>query len=170
MARAGLAGEEAGTAWGALQRLQLQGGETIAIFGQGPVGLSATQLAVAMGARVIALDVSDERLELAKGFGFFQAKPSSAFSPVAVTPDGDMPAVMTITEKEGALDVEMDIGGKRWERIMPGGHRTFRMKLPLVDEGTYVVTAELSQKDQPESALEAEASFVSTESYPEGLK
>jgi D-arabinose 1-dehydrogenase-like Zn-dependent alcohol dehydrogenase len=41
----------AGTAWGALRRLQLQGGETIAIFGQGPVGLSATQLAVEMGAR-----------------------------------------------------------------------------------------------------------------------
>ena len=58
-----------GTAWGALKRLQLQGGETIAIFGQGPVGLSATQLAVAMGARVIALDVSPERLALAKEFG-----------------------------------------------------------------------------------------------------
>jgi threonine dehydrogenase-like Zn-dependent dehydrogenase len=40
-----------GTAWGALRRLNLQGGETIAIFGQGPVGLSATQLAVVMGAR-----------------------------------------------------------------------------------------------------------------------
>jgi fumarylacetoacetate (FAA) hydrolase len=25
--------------------------------------------------------------ELGKGFGFFQSKPSSAFSPVAVTPD-----------------------------------------------------------------------------------
>jgi len=58
-----------GTAWGALKRLALQGGETIAIFGQGPVGLSATQLAVAMGAHVIALDVSDERLALAKEFG-----------------------------------------------------------------------------------------------------
>ena len=58
-----------GTAWGALKRLSLQGGETIAIFGQGPVGLSATQLAVAMGARVIALDVSPERLQLAKEFG-----------------------------------------------------------------------------------------------------
>ncbi len=58
-----------GTAWGALKRLQLQGGETIAVFGQGPVGLSATQLAVAMGARVIALDVSEERLKLAKDFG-----------------------------------------------------------------------------------------------------
>lgn len=58
-----------GTAWGALKRLSLQGGETIAIYGQGPVGLSATQLAKAMGARVIALDVSDERLALAKNFG-----------------------------------------------------------------------------------------------------
>jgi D-arabinose 1-dehydrogenase-like Zn-dependent alcohol dehydrogenase len=47
-----------GTAWGALQRLGLQGDHTIAIFGQGPVGLSATQLAAHMGARVIALDTS----------------------------------------------------------------------------------------------------------------
>jgi threonine dehydrogenase-like Zn-dependent dehydrogenase len=58
-----------GTAWGALKRLQLQGGETIAIFGQGPVGLSATQLAVAMGARVIAIDVASERRKLAEAFG-----------------------------------------------------------------------------------------------------
>ena len=58
-----------GTAWGALKRLNLQGGETIAIFGQGPVGLSATQLAVAMGARVIAVDISPERRKLAKDFG-----------------------------------------------------------------------------------------------------
>ncbi|MSQ54966.1 MAG: iditol 2-dehydrogenase [Betaproteobacteria bacterium] len=58
-----------GTAWGALHRLGLQGNHSIAIFGQGPVGLSATQLAVAMGARVIALDVSKERLARAKEFG-----------------------------------------------------------------------------------------------------
>ncbi len=58
-----------GTAWGGLHRLGLQGNETIAIFGQGPVGLSATQLAAAMGARVIALDVDDGRLARAKDFG-----------------------------------------------------------------------------------------------------
>ena len=58
-----------GTAWGALQRLGLQGDHTIAIFGQGPVGLSATQLAHEMGARVIALDTSDERLARAKEMG-----------------------------------------------------------------------------------------------------
>src|SRR3954468_21142059 len=58
-----------GTAWGALHRLGLMGDHTIAIFGQGPVGLSATQLAHAMGARVIALDTSEERLARAREFG-----------------------------------------------------------------------------------------------------
>ena len=58
-----------GTAWGALERLQPTGDETIAVFGQGPVGLSATLLASARGARVIALDVDEARLNLAKSFG-----------------------------------------------------------------------------------------------------
>ncbi len=58
-----------GTAWGALHRLDLQGDQTIAVFGQGPVGLSATLLASEMGARVIALDTEDERLQRAKDFG-----------------------------------------------------------------------------------------------------
>jgi threonine dehydrogenase-like Zn-dependent dehydrogenase len=58
-----------GTAWGALHRLGLTGDQTIAIFGQGPVGLSATLLASEMGARVIALDTGEERLARAKEFG-----------------------------------------------------------------------------------------------------
>jgi len=58
-----------GTAWGGLQRLSLKGNNTIAIFGQGPVGLSATQLATAFGARVIAIDIDDGRLQLAKDIG-----------------------------------------------------------------------------------------------------
>ena len=58
-----------GTAWGALKRLGLQGDHTIAIFGQGPVGLSATQLATSLGARVIALDTSQERLQRARELG-----------------------------------------------------------------------------------------------------
>lgn len=58
-----------GTAWGGIHRLGLRAEDTIAIFGQGPVGLSATQLAAAMGARVIALDFDDQRLERAKAMG-----------------------------------------------------------------------------------------------------
>jgi threonine dehydrogenase-like Zn-dependent dehydrogenase len=58
-----------GTAWGALERLLLRGDETLAVFGQGPVGLSATLLASARGARVIAIDIDNERLALAAAFG-----------------------------------------------------------------------------------------------------
>lgn len=58
-----------GTAYGALRRLNLSGRDTIAVFGQGPVGLSATQLAKAMGATVIALDLSESRLSKAKASG-----------------------------------------------------------------------------------------------------
>lgn len=58
-----------GNGLGALKRLNLTGDDTIAIFGQGPVGLAGTQLAVAMGARVVALDISPARLKRAHEFG-----------------------------------------------------------------------------------------------------
>jgi threonine dehydrogenase-like Zn-dependent dehydrogenase len=58
-----------GTAYAALRRLNLSARDTIAIFGQGPVGLSATQLAHAMNARVIAIEVNESRLKRARDFG-----------------------------------------------------------------------------------------------------
>src|SRR5919109_4822571 len=58
-----------GTAYGALRRMRIAGGDTLAVFGQGPVGLSATVLGAAMGARVIAIETSPERLNLATQFG-----------------------------------------------------------------------------------------------------
>ncbi|RUW78900.1 MULTISPECIES: zinc-binding dehydrogenase [unclassified Mesorhizobium] len=58
-----------GTAWGGLERLQPRGDETIAVFGQGPVGLSATLLASTRGSRVIAIDLDDDRLAMARQFG-----------------------------------------------------------------------------------------------------
>ena len=61
-----------GTAWGAIQRLQLTGRETVAIFGQGPVGASATALAAASGNRVIAIDIDPGRLALAAQLGAWQ--------------------------------------------------------------------------------------------------
>jgi threonine dehydrogenase-like Zn-dependent dehydrogenase len=58
-----------GTAWGGLRRLGDLGGKTITVFGQGPVGLSATMLAASMGAQVFAVDLEPSRLEMAKSFG-----------------------------------------------------------------------------------------------------
>src|SRR5471032_89403 len=58
----------------------------------GDVAMGADVAAAAKSIRLLMLvnDVSLRNLipgELAKGFGFFQSKPASAFSPVAVTPD-----------------------------------------------------------------------------------
>jgi fumarylacetoacetate (FAA) hydrolase len=55
-----------------------------------PMGTSAAEAHGHIVLLMLANDVSLRQLipgELAKGFGFFQSKPASAFSPVAVTPD-----------------------------------------------------------------------------------
>ncbi|PXA74061.1 fumarylacetoacetate hydrolase family protein [Vibrio sp. 11986-1-5] len=55
-----------------------------------PMGITADQAGQHIRLVMLVNDVSLRGLipnELAKGFGFFQSKPSSAFSPVAVTPD-----------------------------------------------------------------------------------
>jgi 2-desacetyl-2-hydroxyethyl bacteriochlorophyllide A dehydrogenase len=72
-----------GTAYSALRRIGVSGNDTLAIFGQGPVGLAATQYAKAMGAKVIALDISQPRLERAKAFGADEVINPSSTDPVA---------------------------------------------------------------------------------------
>ncbi len=91
-----------GTAFGALRRLNVSGRDTLAIFGQGPVGLSATQLATAMGARVIALDVSPERLALAQSFGAAETINPATDEPIA--------AIKDLTHGEGT-DLALDCSG-----------------------------------------------------------
>ncbi|MCJ2376478.1 fumarylacetoacetate hydrolase family protein [Vibrio sp. ZSDZ34] len=65
-------------------------GEVAVVTGDVAMGCSASQAAQSIKLLMLVNDVSLRGLipgELAKGFGFFQSKPSSAFSPVAVTPD-----------------------------------------------------------------------------------
>lgn len=65
-------------------------GEIAVITGDVPMGVSADEAGDYIRLVMLVNDVSLRGLipgELAKGFGFFQSKPSSAFSPVAVTPD-----------------------------------------------------------------------------------
>ena len=55
-----------------------------------PMGATITQAEKSICLLMLVNDVSLRNLipnELAKSFGFFQSKPSSAFSPVAITPD-----------------------------------------------------------------------------------
>ncbi len=64
--------------------------EVAVVLGDVPMGVSREDALNAIKLVMLVNDVSLRNLipgELAKGFGFFQSKPSSAFSPVAVTPD-----------------------------------------------------------------------------------
>jgi len=64
--------------------------EIAVVTGDVPMGVSVEQARKSIRLVMLVNDVSLRNLipsELGKGFGFFQSKPSSAFSPVAVTPD-----------------------------------------------------------------------------------
>jgi len=58
------------TGWMAAENAGIEAGDTVAVWGCGPVGLFAVQSAVLMGAaQVIAIDHHPHRLELAQQFG-----------------------------------------------------------------------------------------------------
>ncbi len=64
--------------------------EIVVVTDDVPMGVAAEDALDHVRLVMLVNDVSLRNLipgELAKGFGFFQSKPSSAFSPVAVTPD-----------------------------------------------------------------------------------
>ena len=64
--------------------------EIVVVTDDVPMGVSASDAVDHIQLIMLVNDVSLRNLipgELAKGFGFFQSKPSSAFSPVAITPD-----------------------------------------------------------------------------------
>ena len=91
-----------GTAFAALERLQLTGRDTLAVFGLGPVGQSAIQLASAMGVRTFAVDISDDRVRQAKLFGATEAANSHSTDPVE--------AIMGWTDGKGS-SVAIDCAG-----------------------------------------------------------
>ncbi|GAA2848119.1 fumarylacetoacetate (FAA) hydrolase [Aminobacter aminovorans] len=107
-------------AWG----IDLEG-EVAVIVDDVPMGASAEEARDAIRLVMLVNDVSLRGLipaELAKGFGFFQSKPSTAFSPVAVSPDelGD-------AWRDGKLHLPLlaSINGKPFGRADAGTDMTF---------------------------------------------
>jgi len=100
-------------------------GEVAVIVDDVPMGASIDEARDAIRLIMLVNDVSLRGLipaELAKGFGFFQSKPSSTFSPTAVTPDelGDA--------WDGGklhLPLRVDLNGKPFGRANAGVDMTF---------------------------------------------
>lgn len=107
-------------AWGADME-----GEIAVIVGDVPMGASLDEAREAIRLVLLVNDVSLRGLipsELAKGFGFFQSKPSSAFSPVAVSPD-ELGSAWDGGKL--SLPLKVDLNGKPFGRANAGVDMTF---------------------------------------------
>ena len=99
--------------------------EVVVVTGDVPQGVSQEDARAAIRLVGLTNDVSLRNLipgELAKGFGFFQSKPASAFSPVFVTPDS-LGTRWDGAKLHGALCV--DFNGKPLGRADAGVDMTF---------------------------------------------
>ncbi len=100
-------------------------GEVVVVTGDVPMGVSADQARACIRLVGLTNDVSLRNLvsdELAKGFGFFNSKPASAFSPVFVTPD-TLGSRWDGGKLSGALNV--DLNGAPLGRADAGTDMTF---------------------------------------------
>ena len=99
--------------------------EVVVVTGDVPQGVSSAEALSLVRLVGLTNDVSLRNLipgELAKGFGFFQSKPASSFSPVFVTPDALGPR-WADGKLSGALEVELN--GKPFGRAQAGEDMTF---------------------------------------------
>lgn len=120
-----------------------------------PLGASRDEALAAIRLVGLTNDVSLRGLipgELAKGFGFFQSKPASAFSPVFVTPEslGDW-------WQDGKLRrvLKVDLNGKPFGRADAGEDMTFDFgtlvahaaKTRALGAGTIIGSGTVSNRD-----------------------
>jgi S-(hydroxymethyl)glutathione dehydrogenase / alcohol dehydrogenase len=98
------------TGWSAIDWVNLQGGETVAVFGCGPVGLMAQKIAWVRGAgRVIGLDIQPYRLETARH--------TANAETINVKDEDPAEAIRAMTEGRGA-DVCVDAVGMEVDQTL----------------------------------------------------
>lgn len=125
---------QAGTAYYPLSRLEVSGRDVLVVSGLGPVGLLATTFGTAMGARIVGIDPSSPRRELARKFGATATLDPSA-GPVAdqlrtLYPDG----ADKLIETSGSNAAHRVIG----DLLKPLGHAAIvglgsdEFKMPLM--------------------------------------
>lgn len=90
-----------GTAYQGLLRGNVSGNDTVVVMGLGPVGQAAVIMSKALGAKVIAIDIAEERMEMAKKIGADE---------VLLGDDGVVDRVMALTGGKG-VDVAVDCSG-----------------------------------------------------------
>ncbi len=81
----------------AVRRAAIDSGEAVLVIGAGPIGLGILQMAQVAGARVIAMDISDSRLEFCRtrlGIEHTVTPGEDASDPISEMTGGDFPTVV----------------------------------------------------------------------------
>jgi fumarylacetoacetate (FAA) hydrolase len=129
--------------------------EVVVVTGDVPQGVSCEAALELIRLIGLTNDVSLRNLipgELAKGFGFFQSKPASAFSPVFVTPDA-LGGVWADGKLKGPLEVTLN--GEIFGRADAGEDMTFDFgtliahaaKTRALGAGTIIGSGTVSNRD-----------------------
>jgi threonine dehydrogenase-like Zn-dependent dehydrogenase len=116
----------ASTAFQALKKLEVSGRDVLAVFGQGPVGLAATMFGAEMGARIIAVDVSPERLKMASDSG--------AWATVNASNNDAPDQIRELTHGDGA-DASLEAAGLATARVAAVESTRIFGRTCLVGEG-----------------------------------
>lgn len=81
----------------AIRRADLEKGETVLVVGGGPIGLGIMRLAVLAGARVIAMDINEDRLQFSKAWAEVHEVINATLSPMEDLlrmTEGDLPTTV----------------------------------------------------------------------------
>lgn len=109
-----------------VDQANVRGGEWVAIHGCGGMGLSAVQIAVALGAKVIAVDISEKALVVARQLGAVCTINSKAEDPVGtireLTKGGVQVAVDALGIKETCMNAVLSL--RKLGRHVQLGHTT----------------------------------------------
>ena len=138
----------------AIRRAQLSPGETIVVIGCGPIGLGLMKMAQLAGARVIAIDINDQRLEYAKtkiGVDIIVNATEDPLAEVKELTNGDLAtAVFDATGHKGALESGIDYmahGGRYVFVGLSKGYLSFSHPVIHAKEATLMCSRNATPED-----------------------
>lgn len=108
------------TAMGAIHEAELQPGQTVAVFGFGGLGHLGLQYARHAGAQVAVVDVSEDKLDMARSMGATAAITPDQARPVLLKERGGVDAAILFTASAAAVATAFSCLKRRGRLILVG--------------------------------------------------
>jgi alcohol dehydrogenase, propanol-preferring len=150
------------TAYGAVREAGLVAGQLLGVFGMGGLGHLAQQYAAARGVRVAAVDVSEEKLRMARDAGAEIAVAAENAGRTLQKECGGVDAAIVLTPAPAAIEQAFR-SVKRTGSVVLVGLAASRFELPILDtvlKGIQVRGSFLGKRQDLEDALQLAAQGI----------